>query len=139
LLPPAIGLVASAGPLMRPRIAAAVLAVVALVSLVGVRDHLQYNSALWTAVDFVRSQGIAVRDVDGGWAINGWFQYAHPENAVRAPNGEVRVNWVNEDSIKTPYQIANTARPGWTVLASFPYSRWASPSGAIHVLHRGEP
>ena len=87
-------------------------------------------------MDHLRRNGVPPREIDGGWAVNGWLQYAHAENAVRGPNGDVRVNWVNDDSVPSRYQIVNAARPGWTVDNIFVYTRWASPSGAIYVLER---
>ena len=134
LMPPALALVASSGPMRRPKLGISLTALFVLISLVGLRDHLKYNRALWRAVEHLHTIGVPAREVDGGWAVNGWQRYAHPENAAHAPNGDVMVNWVNEKGVTTRYEITNAARPGWIVENTFPYTRWASRSGAIYVL-----
>jgi hypothetical protein len=78
----------------RPRLALAGVAMLAVVSGVGTWDHLQYSHALWDAVGWARRAGIAERELDGGYVVNGWLQYAHPEHAARAPDGDVLVPWV---------------------------------------------
>ena len=67
--------------------------------------------------------------------MNGWLQYAHPERARRDPTGAVQVPGVNV-SATTLYRISNRARPGWMVVASVPYTRWATRSGRVYVLEQ---
>jgi len=136
LVPPALALIASSGPLVRQKPAIAMLAALAVICSVGLRDHLQYNRALWAAVDYLRAGGTPPGDIDGGWAVNGWLQYAHPEHAKRAPGGDVLVNWVNANDVESQARISNGPSPGWMVDKVFPYTRWASRSGAIYVLKR---
>jgi 4-amino-4-deoxy-L-arabinose transferase-like glycosyltransferase len=135
LVPVALVLTLRGGPILRPRITGALVIVMGLVSLVGVRDHLEYNRALWTAVAHLETIGIAPADFDGGYVVNGWLQYAHPERARRDPTGAVQVPGVNV-STTTLYRISNRARPGWMVVASVPYTRWATRSGRVYVLEQ---
>jgi hypothetical protein len=135
LVPVAIVLVLRGGPIVRPRVAAALIVAMGLVALVGVRDHLAYNRALWMAVEHLQSMGIAPADFDGGYVVNGWLQWAHPEHARRDAAGAVAVPWVNV-SATVPYRISNRATPGWDVVASFPYTRWMGTSERVYVLEQ---
>jgi hypothetical protein len=121
----------------RPRLALAGIALLATVSVVGTWDHLQYSHALWEAVGWARRAGIAERDLDGGYVVNGWLQYAHPEHAARGPDGDVRVAWVNAGEAEASrYRIGNDAPPGTRVLHTLPYRRILAPSGRIHLVDR---
>lgn len=135
LVPVALVLILRCGPIDRPKTAGALVLIMALSGLVGVRDHLEYNRALWTAVAHLERLGIAPADFDGGYTVNGWLQYAHPERARRDAGGAAQVPGVNT-SEETPYRISNRARPGWKVLVSIPYRRWATRSGQIYVLEQ---
>jgi hypothetical protein len=85
------------------------------------------------AVEHLHSIGIQPADFDGGYVVNGWLQWAHPERARRNAAGAVEVPWVNVKAM-TPYRISNHAKPGWKVIASFPYTRWAGKSDQVYVL-----
>src|SRR5688572_25565062 len=134
LVPVALVLALRGGPIVRPRITGALVIVGVLVSLVGVRDHLEYNRALWTAVAHLEAMGIKPADFDGGYIVNGWLQYAHPERARRDPAGSVQVPGVNSSAATSLYRISNRATPEWKVIASVPYRRWATRSGSVYVL-----
>jgi hypothetical protein len=125
---------ATAG-IARPRLAVAGVALLAAVSGVGTWDHLQYSHALWDAVGWARRAGIEDRDLDGGYVVNGWLQYAHPEHAARAPDGDVRVPGVNGGE-PSRYRIGNNVPPGARVLHAVSYRRILAPSGRIHVVDR---
>jgi hypothetical protein len=119
----------------RPRLAVAGLVAFAAVSLLGMGDHLRYSQAFWDAVGWARQAGIETRQLDGGYVVNGWLQYAHPEQAARAPNGDVQVPGVNADA--TPrYGIVKVVPPGAHVLHAVPYRRFMAPSGRIYVVDR---
>jgi hypothetical protein len=132
------GNVPAAGPMLRPGVAAVFLAGFGALALIGVRDHLAYNAALWQAVAEVRQMGAKDAEINGGWMVNGWLQYAHPENAHREKDGHILIPWLNDQDLVLPYKISNRADPGWKVLTSVPYRRWLAPSGAIFVLVRAD-
>lgn len=80
-----------------------------------------------------RRAGIEERELDGGYVVNGWLQYAHPEHAARAPDGDVRVPWINvEETLR--YGIVNRAPAGARVLHEVAYRRILAPSGRIYVI-----
>ena len=139
LVPFAIILVLGGRPIMRPWISAPLVLAMGLIALIGVRDHLDYNRALWRAVEHLQSMGIRPADFDGGYVVNGWLQWAHPEHARRTLAGLVEVPSVNVKATP-PYLISNQAAPTsqigmeWNLVASFPYTRWAGRSGHVYVL-----
>jgi hypothetical protein len=137
LVPIAVALVLAARPPLDLRIAGAVLLLFAAISVAGLVDHLRYNEALWTAVSHLDRRGIPASDVDGGYMVNGWRQYAHPEHAPRDARGAVNVPWVNGDA-DLPYAVANSAPPGWTTVERIPYQRLLGPAGHIYVLQRDQ-
>jgi hypothetical protein len=121
--------------ILRPRLALAGIVVFATISGVGTWDHLQYSGALWDAVDWTRRAGITKRELDGGYIVNGWSQYAHPEHAGRGPNGDVQVPWVNGGEFPR-YRIGNDIPAGSRVLHVVPYRRLIAPSGNLYVVDR---
>jgi hypothetical protein len=136
LLPPAIALIAARNMSVQWKLGIPFLAVLVLASLVGLRDHLKFNAAVWDGVGHLLRQGVPSREINGGYAVNGWLQYAHPEEARRDPNGGVLVNRINQKNLPSRYQVCNRIVPGWTVIETIPYTRWASPSGSVYVLER---
>src|SRR5260370_5857091 len=102
--------------MLRPGVAVVLLAGFGILALVGVRDHLAYNGAVWQAVDEVRQMGVKDSEIDGGYMVNGWLQYSHPENAHREEDGRIMIPWLNAVDLELPYQISNRKETGWKVL-----------------------
>jgi len=119
----------------RRRLALGGLAVFVAISLLGTWDHLRYNRAFRDAVAWARRAGIEPRQLDGGYVVNGWLQYAHPDQAARAPNGDVLVPGVNGGPVLR-YGIVKALSPGVRVLHAMPYRRLLAPSGHIYVVDR---
>jgi 4-amino-4-deoxy-L-arabinose transferase-like glycosyltransferase len=136
LVPYAIAVLLAARPQLHRRTAAVGLIMVMIVTVAGIRDHLSYNRALWAAVDTLNQAGVPERDINGGYMVNGWLQYVHPERAYRNARGNIEIPWVNGDNV-LPYEIANEVAEGSHVLQTFGYERWLGPSGHIYVLRRG--
>jgi hypothetical protein len=111
------------------------VAMFVVVSVVGTWDHLQYSRALWDAVRWAQQRGIPDRDLDGGYIVNGWLQYAHPERATRAPNGDVLVPWVTGGPLPR-FRITNVVPAGTRVLHVVPYRRILARSGSLYVVDR---
>ena len=102
-------------------------------SFVGCRNHLAYSRAIWEAVEIADRNGIAPRDLDGGYAINGWLHYAHPKQARLNAEGNVMVPRLTSQE-PTRYQISNSPRDGACVVATIPYQRWLGDSGSVYLL-----
>jgi hypothetical protein len=84
------------------------------------------------------SRAAAISQIDAGYVVNGWLQYAHPENAPRDAAGAVAVPWVNVGGT-LPYRIANRALRDYHVIRSIPYRRWLGRSGSIYLLDLNLP
>ena len=97
------------------------------------RRPRDYSHALWEAVAWARQAGIEDRQLDGGYVMNGWLQYAHPEHATRGPNGDVQVPGVNGGEALR-YGIVKRVPPGACVLHAVTYRRIIAPSGRIYVI-----
>ena len=103
----------------------------ALYSFIGVRDHLSYNRALWQAVDEMGRFGAPISQTDGGYVVNGWLQYAHPENAPRDAGGAVAVPMMNVWGT-LPYVIANRPLREYRLFAPSPTAAgWDDPEASI--------
>ena len=136
VLPAVIGLLLSGHVSPRPTPTLVFLAVFGCVSFVGVHDHLQYNQALWQAVDALRQQGVPDSDIDGGYIVNGWLHYAHPQNAPRDDRGNIVVPGLTIATNPLRYLIANLHVPNRRLVKTIPYHRWLGRSGAIYILER---
>ena len=123
------------GGIPRLRLALVGVAMFITISGIGTWDHLQYSHALWNAVAWARQAGIEDRQLDGGYVVNGWLQYAHPEHAARGPNGDVQVPGVNGGE-PPRYGIVKRVPPDSRVLHVVPYRRIIAPSGSISVVDR---
>lgn len=130
-------LAATNAPVVRERLAGWLVAAMALITLAATADHLRFNAALWQGVDYLRSQAIPLSQIDAGYVVNGWQQYAHPENAARDANGAVQVPMVNS-KLPLRYAVSSQSESGAQVLKTIPYCRWIGPSGSLYVLDRGE-
>jgi hypothetical protein len=135
VVPYAIAVLLAARPRLHRPTAAVCLVMMSIVTIMGIRDHLSYNRALWTAVGDLAQAGVPARDINGGYMVNGWLQYVHPEHAYRNARGNIEIPWVNGDNL-LPYEIANGVAEGSHVLQTFGYERWLAPSGHIYVLKR---
>jgi hypothetical protein len=138
LFPIAIALLLARAPRLRTSIALPAIGLFALISCVGMRDHLQLNRALWQAVTEIRARGVPDDQIDGGYVVNGWLQCAHPEHAPRDANGKPFVPGLTTPSGPLRYEASARALPGWKTLDVVPYRRWFGPSGAIWVLRRDD-
>ena len=84
-------------------------------------------------MEVLEQSGVPEREINGGYMVNGWLQYAHPEHARRNSQGQVDVPWVSAKSDR-PYKIANRVAAGFTELKRFPYERWLGSPGTIYAL-----
>ena len=138
LVPYAIALVLAARPRIHVPVAVGAIVMLGVITGVAIRDHLSYNAALWAAVEVLDRSGVPERDINGGYMVNGWLQYAHPEQAHRNTEGQLDVPWVTSKGDR-PYKIANRVSPGWREVTRFPYERWLGASGYIYALKLASP
>src|SRR5690606_9660042 len=98
-------------------------------------DHLALSRALWSAVRDLRSEGIRPAEIDGGYVVNGFLQYLHPEDAYRDEDGRILIPMVN-DAPDLPFIVTNRPLDGREVVRTYPYRSWLQGSSAIYVLKR---
>jgi hypothetical protein len=139
LLPGLIALLFSA---IKPtRIATAVIVTGTLmfgvISVTGTIDNFRFNSTVSNAREWLLEQGVAPSQIDAGYAFNGWWLYAHPENLPQGARPESDVPFVTSKT-KLPYLIANSPMPSYEVMRDFTWqSLWAA-SNRIYVLHKSQ-
>ncbi|HEY7116679.1 MAG TPA: glycosyltransferase family 39 protein [Tepidisphaeraceae bacterium] len=133
VLPPVIALMLADRPIPRPRWAVTLIAPLAMICLIGARDHLAYNRALWAGVARLHEIGARTDEIDAGYTANAWLQYAHPENAPRDEAGRIWISGFTVEDVPR-YQLSDRLMPGTEVIGSVPYRRWLGSSGAIYLL-----
>jgi 4-amino-4-deoxy-L-arabinose transferase-like glycosyltransferase len=106
------------------------LVVLAVFSVCGTRDYLEWNRCRWSAInDTLRHNHARVQDVDGGYEFNGWYVY---DDDCR----EMPLNNLYSVPDAT-YVIAFGSVPGYQCLKRYEYSHWFPRyMGSIAVLKR---
>jgi len=134
LFPATIALLLSVAPGPRLGIAWPLVGLFAIFSVIGETNVLKYNSAVWEAVTILHDLGARDYEINGGYVVDGWLQYAHPENAPRAKNGNIFVPGMTTSASSLRYEISNEPQPPARVLAVIPYPQWLQAQGALYVL-----
>lgn len=134
-VPLTAALVLARRPPLRTGPAVACIAVFAVIALAGAHDHLDYNRAVWSAVADLRAEGVPPREIDGGYVVNGWLQYLHPDDAYHDASGRIIVPMVNGFAELT-YTVADRPMPNRAVVERYRYIGWLRPGGYIYVLKR---
>jgi hypothetical protein len=111
------------------------IAVYVALSVIGTIDHKAYNQALWSTVERLRTEGVPVAEIDGGYTVNAWLQYVRPEQAHRDPDGSITIPFLNAKPTAT-YTISNAPLAGRKIVETVPYRGWVS-SGNLYVLRLG--
>ena len=86
LLPPLIVILANSQLKSKTTIAGIVL--LSLIAMVVTWSETQNNRAASEGLSWLRNRGINFSEIDAGYALNGWYLYAHPENL--APGKDTR-------------------------------------------------
>ena len=102
-------------------------------SVVGLHDELAYNRAVWRGVEALRRAGARDAEIDGGYVVNGWLQYAHPEHAPRDANGALVVPHLTNE-METRYRVASRPLDGWKTLEVVSVDHWLGPIEALYLL-----
>jgi len=121
LLPPLIALVA--GQQLRSKITAAGIAALFVIAMVVTWSETQNNRAASEALAWLRNRGIPFSDIDAGYALDGWYLYAHPENLAPGQIPERDVPFVTTNE-RRPYVIATAPLKSYKVLRNY---RWSIP------------
>jgi hypothetical protein len=120
-----------------PRLAWIAMAVFATVAVVGTRDALRFNQSLRDSWQALVDSGVRPSDIDAGYAWNGWWLYAHPENL----SGGMTVNdvpWITSEERNSTYILSTSELTGYDVVREVVWSDdlpWPAPDRLL-VLKR---
>ena len=134
LLPPLIVILANRQVKSKTTIAG--IAVLAIVSILVTWSETQNNRAAAEGLTWLRNRGIPFAEIDAGYALDGWYLYAHPENLApgNIPERDVPFVTTNEQQ---PYVIATSPMAGYKVLRRY---TWSIPLKSldynVYVLER---
>jgi hypothetical protein len=122
-----------------PRLAWIAIAIFATVAVVGTRDALRFNQGLRDTWQALVDSGVQASDIDAGYAWNGWWLYAHPENMAEGLT--VRdVPWITSHRRPT-YILSKSALDGYDVVREVVWTDdapWPGPDRLL-VLKRRVP
>jgi Dolichyl-phosphate-mannose-protein mannosyltransferase len=110
--------------------AGALLALAIVFSVAGTAEYLAWNRARWQAFAALRTYGVPLTRMDGGYEINAFL--------LALPAGRKELGKPGAGVVDDLYIIAfNRNVPGYERLESFPYPRWLGLSeGAVHIQRR---
>jgi Dolichyl-phosphate-mannose-protein mannosyltransferase len=122
-----------------PRLAWIAVAIFATVAVVGTRDALRFNQSLRDGWQALVDSGVRPSDIDAGYAWNGWWLYAHPENLAGGLTVQ-DVPWITSQRHPT-YILSMSALPGYDVAREVAWTDdapWPGPDRLL-VLKRQAP
>jgi hypothetical protein len=109
----------------------------AALSISGTIDNLRFGENVSKAREWLLGRGIAPWRIDAGYALNGWWLYAHPENLPPGARPESDVVFVTAQAA-LPYAIASSPLPSYKVLAVFESPSIWTVSNDVYVMQKTE-
>jgi hypothetical protein len=125
----------TSAPARRRVLAGAFLVALFFLDVSGTRDMLDYARAVDGALARLVAAGVPWRDIDAGYAENGWNLYAHPERLPSGADVDRDVPHVTATA-ELPYAIANAPLPGYVVRETVPVIRRWAVTDRVYVLAR---
>jgi hypothetical protein len=103
------------------------------IAVTGTIDQWRYQQTVVEARDWLLQQGVAAEHIDAGYALTGWWLYAHTASGPPSRGREPDVPWITGQR-PLPYKIADAATPSYAVLRSFRRPMLWAASDTIYVL-----
>jgi Dolichyl-phosphate-mannose-protein mannosyltransferase len=103
------------------------------IAVTGTIDQFRYHRTVVEARDWLLRHGVAAVHIDAGYALTGWWLYAHHPTGPPSRGREPDVPWVTGSPI-LPYKIANVAEPSYIVVRSFHRPMLWAASDTLYVL-----
>ena len=103
------------------------------IAVTGTIDQFRYLGTVIEARDWLLRQGVAAAQIDAGYALSGWWLYAHAPDGPPSRGREPLVSWVTGWPV-LPYKIANVAEPSYAVVRSFRRPMLWAASDTLYVL-----
>ncbi len=107
------------------------------IAISGTMDNFRFNTAVSQAREWLLRQGVAPWHIDAGYALNGWWLYAHAPNGPPRRGREPDVPWITS-STPLPYKIASSVEPSYVVVRSFRWRALWAVSDTLYVLEHAE-
>jgi 4-amino-4-deoxy-L-arabinose transferase-like glycosyltransferase len=120
-----------------PRLAWIAMAIFATVAVVGTRDALRFNQSLRDNWQALVDSGVQPSDIDAGYAWNGWWLYAHPENIAEGLTVQ-DVPWITSHRRPT-YILSKSALDGYDVAREVAWTDdapWPGPDRLLVLKRR---
>ena len=125
----------------------ALLALLAVVNVLGVQDWLAFKRAQWETAEWLtEEQGVPLRQVDAAAQWDGlhFYEYAlaHPEDRVARRPGDLWWLYIVAPMIDPVYIVAASPQPrrGYVVVATRPYDSWIrDPDESLVYVWRRQP
>jgi len=103
------------------------------IAVTGTVDQWRYHRTVLEARDWLLRHGVGREHIDAGYALNGWWLYAHAPTGPPSRGREPEVPWVTGWP-QLPYKVANVPEPSYTVLRSFRRPMLWAASDTIYAL-----
>ena len=103
------------------------------IAVTGTIDQFRYQRTVVEARDWLLRHGVGAEHIDAGYALTGWWLYAHAPSGPPSRGREPQVPWVTGWPI-LPYKIANVAEPSYAVVRSFRRPMLWAASDTVYVL-----
>jgi 4-amino-4-deoxy-L-arabinose transferase-like glycosyltransferase len=132
-----VGIESDAGPStvrrrMWPRWA--VLAPLALFSIVAMRDYKEHATARWQAGQSMVAQGIAVNHIGAGYEWDGFYNFKAGAQHIRDTHDLSHINYPPEAVIDPVYKVSDLPEPGYSEIGSILYWSWLDGGAERRVL-----
>jgi 4-amino-4-deoxy-L-arabinose transferase-like glycosyltransferase len=103
------------------------------IAVTGTIDQWRYHRTVVEARNWLLRHGVGAEHIDAGYALTGWWLYAHTPSGPPSRGREPDVPWITGWR-PLPYKIANAPIPSYAVVRSFRrHMLWAA-SDTIYVL-----
>jgi 4-amino-4-deoxy-L-arabinose transferase-like glycosyltransferase len=103
------------------------------IAVSGTIDQFRRQVAVAEARAWLLRQGVAPENIDAGYALNGWWLYAHPRSGPPTRGHEPDVPWITGWTV-LPYRISGAADSPYTVVHRVPWRPVWATSDTVYVL-----
>ena len=103
------------------------------IAVTGTIDQWRYHQTVVEARDWLLRHGVGAEHIDAGYALTGWWLYAHASSGPPSRGREPDVPWITGWRL-LPYKVANVAEPSYTVVRSFRRPMLWAASDTLYVL-----
>jgi hypothetical protein len=104
-----------------------------VIAVTGTIDQWRYHQTVVEARDWLLRHGVGAEHIDAGYALTGWWLYAHAPPGAPTHKGEPDVPWITGWR-PLPYKVANVAEPSYAVVRSFRRPMLWAASDTLYVL-----